>query len=84
LGAAGDCLRIFGAKESTLAALPIIATAATTLLVRRIGTELFDQRTGTVAAVLFSCYPSTLLYGNFFVPEPMVCCEMCAAVLLSL
>src|SRR5271157_1928786 len=76
--------RIFGVNEFALTLIPVLSTVLTSVLLCAIGTHLFDARIGLFAGLLHACFPLKLSCGNICVPEPMIGCEIAAAVLLFL
>lgn len=60
---------ILGNNEFTFRLGAIILVTLTTILVYRIGKELFDTRTGTISAIIFNLIPIFLGGSLFLVPQ---------------
>lgn len=75
---------VFGVNELSLAVIPIISSVITSVLIFFIGKVIFGSTIGLMAGLLFSVFPMTLTYGNFFTPEPILGATLCGAVFLCL
>lgn len=74
--------RIFGISEFSLAIIPVVCTALTSIIVSALGSRLYHPQVGLLAGVLHILFPVTLMYCNEFLPEPIVGFEISAAALL--
>jgi 4-amino-4-deoxy-L-arabinose transferase-like glycosyltransferase len=75
---------LFGVNELSLSMIPILSTAAISVLLFLVGRQLFSPSVGLTAGFLHAIFPLTLRYGTMFVPEPILGVELCAAAILFL
>lgn len=75
---------LFGINEAAARLPGILTTIVTVLLLHRLGTTLFDRRTGALAACLYAALPSTWIEARFVRPDTLLVASCTASVLALL
>jgi hypothetical protein len=64
--------RVWGATEYSSVLIPILASAASPVLLTAIGARLFHPRAGLIGGLLLLSFPVHLNYASILVPEPVM------------
>lgn len=72
---------LFGVSELAARVPGVLVTCLTIFLLFRLGRELFDATTGTIAAAVYASLPSTLLEARFVRPDSLLIAAIIGALL---